>query len=52
MLQWFAKELKEAMIVNVRGLPSGDEGDLLEVNVTLLNRILRYGQTMNGWPLL
>ena len=46
-LQWFAKELSEALIVKVRGVLGGDEGDL-EGN-TLLNRIMGYGQTMNGW---
>ena len=27
----------------------GDEGDLKDI---LLNRTVRYGQTMNGWPFL
>ena len=39
-LQWFAKELNEALIVRVRGVLGGDEGDLKDI--TLFNRIVRY----------
>ena len=45
-LKWFAKELSEALIVKVCGVLGGDEGDL--EGITLLNRIMGYGQTMNG----
>ena len=49
-LEWFAKQLNEALIVKVRGVLGGDRGDLKKI--TLLSRIVRYGQTMNGWPFL
>ena len=49
-LQWFAQELTEALTVKVRGVLGGDEGDLKEI--TLLNRILRYGLIMHGWLFL
>ena len=32
-LQWFAKELSEALIVKVRGVLGGDEGDLEGITV-------------------
>ena len=38
-LQCFAKELNEALIVKVRGVLGGDEGDLREL--TSLNRFVR-----------
>ena len=41
-LQLFAQELNEALIVTVRGVLGGEK------KVTLLNRTVRYGQTMNG----
>ena len=37
-LQWFAKELNEALIVKVRRVLGGDEGDLKEI--TLLSCIV------------
>ena len=40
-LQWLAKEMNEALIVRVRGVFGGDEGDLKAF--TLLNRIVRFG---------
>ena len=51
-LQWFAKELAEALIVKARGVLGGDEGGLKDT--ILLNRNVRHGQTMNmnGWPFL
>ena len=49
-LQWFARELHEALAVKVRGVLGGDVCDLKEM--ILVNRIMRYGQTMNGWPFL
>ena len=49
-LQWFAKELSEALVVKIRGVLGEDVGDLKEI--TLLNRTMRYGQTMGGWPFL
>ena len=42
------KKVNEALIVQVCGVLGGDEGDSQEI--TLLNRIVRHGQTMNGWP--
>ena len=49
-LEWFAKQLNEALIEKVRGVLGGDRGDFK--TITLLSRIMRYGQTMNGWPFL
>ena len=49
-LQWFAQELTEALTVKVRGVLGGDEGDLKEI--TLLNRILRYGLIMHRLAIL
>ena len=46
--RWFAKELKEALIVKVRGLLGSGEGGLKEI--TLLSRIVRHDQTANGSP--
>ena len=46
----FAKELAEALIVKARGVLGGDDGDLKDL--TLLNRTVRYGLTVNGWPFL
>ena len=45
-LEWFAKELNEALIVKIRGELDGDEGSLKKI--ALLYRIVRHGQTMNG----
>ena len=49
-LQWFAKELNEALVVKVRDVLGGDEGDLKKI--ALLNRIVRHKQTINGKPSL
>ena len=49
-LQRFAKELAEALIVKVCGVLGEDEGGVSET--ILVNRTVRYGQTMNGWPFL
>ena len=46
-LQWFAK-VNEALIVKVRGVLGGGEGDMKEI--TVLHRIMRYGQTLNDGP--
>ena len=43
-LQLRVEELHQALIVEVRGVLDGDEGD--PKDVTLLNRIIRYGQTI------
>ena len=50
-LQWFAKELAEALTVKARGLLGGDDGGLKDF--TLLNRAVRLRfNRMNGWPFL
>ena len=49
-LQCIVKGESEALIVKVRGVFSSEQGDLKEI--TLLSRIVRYGQTANGYPSL
>ena len=36
--------------MKARGVLGGDDGDLKDF--TLLNRTVRYGLTVNGWPFL
>ena len=48
--QWFAAELDEVLIVKVLGVLGGDGSYMKEI--TLLNRIMRLGLTMNGRPFL
>ena len=47
-LKEFAKELGEALIVKIRGVLGPDETDMKDI--TLLNRIIRYGMSPSGTP--
>ena len=49
-LQWFAKELGQALIVKVRGVRGADDDG--SKDITLLNRMARHGQTMSGRPIV
>ncbi len=49
-IQWFADALNKHLIVKVRGVLGGGDNDLKEI--TLLNRIVRWGATQNGTSFL
>lgn len=46
---WFGKTLNESLIVKIRGALGPDERGTK--NITLPNRLVRYGTTANGLPL-
>ena len=48
-LHLFTQELNEVLIITVREALGKMKVTYLK-KITLFNRIVRYGQTMNGWP--